>query len=379
MTTKLSLILLIGLALWLSVVPAVSAAPPFQEPPEEDPWWSDILPDFDPSELGQDVFEALWGLMMEGLADWIKSRFDETINQFLGFVLSNNWDLKDETGLLGGALHSMFNSALMLAVPWISLSISVTFFQRTLVAVFPGVVKNFSISQHLGRLLIIIFFMNPYMLNALIDVTDLTSSMAFSVALGAGRWDWVNNLISLIAFGGLSYIEITLVVLLLGGLVTGVIVALVVKHLIAFFLLAALPVAAVCWLYPFTEKFWGKFWWMYLKLLAAPFIVAFGLYIVMAILSMMSGNSLIGLLISLLIWGAVAWLLFKFLMMPETWMIAAGGALTVAGAGAVGMPLIAGGVGGYAKRATGDPSTGRAVHKAHQGYQAIQGQVDGGS
>lgn len=363
-----------------AVVYAASPAGPLVQEPPDSSWWESFIPEeYRPSQIGQTVAETVWGLLTESLADWLRGWFDQAISQFQGWVASS-WDLKNESGLLGGALHSMFRSAALLVIPWIGLSITVTFFQRMLVTVFPGVVRNFSISQHMGRLFIIIFFMNTRMLDALIDVTGMTSAMAFSMALGAGgglvEWSWISHMVSLVALGALSFTEIILALLALIALFIGIVVALLIKHIAVFFLLAALPLAAAGWLYPFTEKFWGKFWWLYLKLLALPFILAFALKIIIAVLEMMGGNVLTGLVIALLLQGTFTWIVFKFLLMPETLMIAAGAGLTAVGAGAVGVPLIVGGGTKLIGRAAGDNRAGQMAQVAYRGYQAAQGQGD---
>ena len=383
--TKKLIILFIAhfIALSLASTPVAYAASPaspsFQTPPD-DSWWSSFIPEnYQPSNVGKTVAQTVWGLLTESLADWIKGRFDQTIAAFQSW-LSSGWDLKNKSGLLGGALDTMFDSAVLMVIPWIGLSITVTFFQKTLSTVFPGVVRNFSLSQHMGRLLIIIFFMNEYMLHALLDFTSMTSTMAFSMALGAGsglvEWEWITNIMSLVAVGALSFTEIILVLLLLIALFIGIIIALLIKHLAVFFLLAALPLVAAGWLFAFTEKYWGKFWWMYLKLLAFPFILAFALKIIIAILSMLGSSVLIGLVIVLLFWGAMAWIMFKFLMMPETLMIAAGAGLSAVGAGAVGVPMMVGGGAKLLGRASGDSRTAHTANMAYRGYQTTQGQVD---
>lgn len=381
----ISFIYIIIAVLTLSLSPAstVYAASPgvpsLQEPPDSS-WWDAFIPDgYSPSEIGQTVLETVWDLLSNSIMQSLNEWFRDTIDQMLAWV-SSNWDLSNSGGMLGRALDTMFDSAALMVLPWISLSITVTFFQRMLVAVFPGVVRNFSISQHFGRLFIIIFFVNDYMKEALISFTDITSRMAFSMALGAGsglvEWDWAVNIMTLIMWGSLEVWQVILALLGVIALFILIVVAIIIKHLIVFFLLAALPIAAASWLYPFTEKFWGKFWWMYLKLLAAPFILAFGLSITLSILGLLGSSPLVGLLLCFIFQGAMTWILFKFLMMPETLMIAAGAGLSAVGAGAVGVPMMVGGGTRLIGRVSGDSRTGQAANLAYKGYQATQGQVD---
>jgi hypothetical protein len=383
---------LIVLLLWPVAVAYAGppAAPPLQTEPDES-WWESFIPEeFLPGNIGRTVLETVWDLITAAIKDALNQWFQDTIGAALDWVTSH-WDLKNTDGLLGWALDAMFSSAAMLVIPWISLSIIVTFFQKMLVTVFPGLVRNFSIGQSFGRLLIVIFFVNDYMKDALIDLTDGTTAMAFSMAMSGGaggllEWEWASNIMTLIMWGTLEVWQV--IAALLGLIVLFILVAasIVLKHLVTFFLLAALPLAAVSWLYPFTEKFWSKFWWMYLKLLVLPFILAFGIKISLSILEMLGSSPLIGLFMALGFQMAIGWVLFKFLLMPETLLVGGGALLTAAGAGMIGVPMMLKGGSGYVSKLSGDKSGGgdgarmaRQAGQAYQVYNATKDITGGGS
>lgn len=226
---------------------AVYAAPPAQTPPDPS-WWDNFIPDgYSPAEIGETVFNTIWGLVTEMFATWLRGWFDSLIASFQSW-LTHGWDLKDPASLLGGILDTVFRGAVLLVVPWLSLSITVTFFQRILATIFPGAVRNLSLSQSLGRLLIVVMFINPYALGWLIDVANMTSTMAFSMALGSGgslvEWGWVSNIMSLIDFGVLSFTQIAMAVIALIIMFLVMVALLFIKQLILVFMLGAMPLVA---------------------------------------------------------------------------------------------------------------------------------------
>lgn len=368
------LVRIILIALLLCLVMTVPAAA--QEPPPDDDSW---LPDFpDPGEITQTII----GLLLEFIIDTLKGWFDDMIAQAREWV-SDQWSLSSDTGL-GGIMRLIYSISRGLALSLIGLALSMTFFQMWLVRLFPGLVRTFTLGQTFGRMIVAALFLSNMGLDFLIGLLEMTDEMAFSLIINNGggmgfmaEWSWLSNMTDLLAQGYTAFSLTVFAALALIIVLTLVLmVTMVIKQLLIVLILGALPLAAAAWLFPLTDGLWGKYWWMFLKICALPFLLAFTIRLIITALAIVGESFIVGVILALLVQFAALWLLFKFLMMPETWMVGIGAALTLTGAGAsAGVPMMIGGASGYAKRAGLGDETQRVKQTYHDASQ-IASQID---
>ena len=270
-----------------------------------------------PTEILVELVTYLGELVINHLVAWLGG----LVAPIVAWV-TVHWSLGNPGGLLGGLLETLFQFSLGVAGGFIVVAIMLAFVQRWLMTLFPNLSPLISLSQLLGRLLVITVVLALSVRTELARLIDGTSAMALSFAGGsislsgpsAGEWSWLPNLINLvltnpqaIEFFGLGIILIGLTALTLFG-------ALLVKQLGAVLLLGALPLAATAWLYALTEGIWAKYWWLLIKLTALPIILAFFLRVIVLILTTVATSSF---LVAALLIGVVQiaglYVGFKFL------------------------------------------------------------------
>lgn len=358
----------------------VSVSPVFaQEDPGDDGWW----PEFpDTEELVQTMLSVLVDSVVNYMVEELNMWYTQFKDMVLGWVQAN-WSLSG-SGFLGSMLRLIFITCRNIAIPFISLSISLTFFQQWIIRIFPGLAKSLTIGQVMGRVIVVAMLLNPLMMGVLIDLMDTTNVLAFRIfypdggsALGfMAEWAWIETFFTEVVNTAPFALYYMIVGIVLALIVTiTMIVALIVKQVLAVVVIGVLPLAALAWLYPITEGFWAKYWWMFIKLAIAPFVLALIVRIITTVMEMMGSNLIVGLIIILMMTSIGVWLFFKLLFMPETWMIAAGAALTATGVGgAAGISLIGGGVAKATSRVS--PSTGQSaqqlVQSANMAYRIHQ-------
>lgn len=339
--------------------------------------WTIELPEFPtPQEMVTDILAFMAEAFIDAIRDWL----NDLVQATLAWVQAQ-WALDNEGGLLGSMLKQIFDYSLLLGGPFIVVAISLTFFQQWLVRVFPGLVRPLMLGQIFGRVFIVALFVNTYARDFMIGFVQITNELAFSFLLGNGGtggfidWSWLSNFMAIALSNPNAIFYFGIGLILAGAAAIGMIAMLFIKQLLAVLIIGILPLMAVAWLFPFTEGLWGKYWWMFVKLSFFPFLLAFVLRVIMTILEMMGDNYLVGMILIMLIQFAGSWMMIKFLLMPETLLTAAGVALTAAGAGQIGLPMI----GQAITRISGSSGAGTALRTAGRVSSAAnRGSSDGG-
>lgn len=305
------------------------------------------IPDFpSPTEIIKEILDYIIPFLLQPVISTLGGWLSVLLGGLTTF-LRDNLEL-DGSGLVGTLANDGFTVTRTLAASLISISFLLTLVQQIMNAALPGVFKYLTLEQVLGRLLIVVPLCLPQnSFLVFISVNHTIENWTWHTLLGYGDpMGWADLIITPLMAMINGTMPMTMIIIWTIAIMLLFVSCMVMMFLIKFILLIVvviLPIAGVCWLFPFSEELWGKYWWLAFKATVAPLLMALLLRLHLALMNIVTSGGIMGVLVMLVVGFAALSLFLKFLLAAAP--VAVGAALTASGNPVAGLPMLARSIG----------------------------------